>query len=175
MNDANPHLGCFGNYDRALNRCIKSGADIVLVVPDDILYCEDFQPIVEQKINDPEVGYVAIFIPKGMGDRYGFAKGWNRCNGGWGSSWGGGYVMRRDVSEKVLEHPFYQNHLKGKLRGTTNLINYEPNKRIDHCIPEVMHRMGLKQLYYAPSIVQHIGFKSTIGHVHTEAENPYMR
>jgi len=35
--------------------------------------------------------------------------------------------------------------------------------------------LELDQWYYAPSICEHIGFNSTIGHRHTQAEKPYLR
>jgi hypothetical protein len=105
---------------------------------------------------DSQTGYVACFVPQGVARRYKWKQGFNEVQGGWDKTWGGGYIFRRELALKVLEHPFFINHRD----------NYAKNQQIDHAVPETIHRMGLKQKFYLPSLINHIGFTSTIGHVH---------
>lgn len=168
-------LGCFRNYHRALTESIASGADVVGVIPDDMTFISNWQYIVDKKISEQGVGYIAMYVPRGVGQRHNFKRGWNTCNKGWGGTWGGCYLFPLHVAKMVVSDMFYINHLNNELPNTDKLINYEWNKRIDHCIPEVMHRLMRDQWYYAPSICKHIGKVSTLGHVHTKAEEPYLR
>ena len=161
-------LGCFRHYARCLGWLVDQSkeGDIVAVLPDDLIYIDgvDIQKSIQQALNPDLVGYCAIYTPKELGrrNRWKFG-GWQPVSGGWDSSYGGGYFFRREVAEKVLGHPFFIDHRD----------NYEKNQQIDHCIPEVIHRLGLKQLFHVPSLSKHIGLTSTIGHVHTEAEEPW--
>lgn len=168
--------GAFPAFDKALRNCISKGADYCLVLPDDMVIQRDWLELVQPFIERPQVGYLALYCPKGLGERYGFAKGINKVVGGWASSWGGCYLMPTGVAKKVVSHPFYQSHLNGtlSLKTTEKLFNYAKGKRIDHCIPEVIHRLKLKQLFYAPSLCRHIGKTSTLGHEHTEHEEPFL-
>ena len=77
------------------------------------------------------------------------------------TAWGGGYVFRRETALKMLEHPFMINHRD----------NYAANQQIDHCVPSVADQMNLKQMFYVPSLIKHIGYTSTIGHKHTYRED----
>ena len=161
-------LGCFRHYARCLGWLVDQSkeGDIVAVLPDDLIYIDgvDIQKSIEKALTPDLVGYCAVYTPKELGrrNRWKFG-GWQPVSGGWDSSYGGGYFFRREVAEKVLGHPFFIDHRD----------NYERNQQIDHCIPEVIHRLGLKQLFHVPSLSKHIGLTSTIGHEHTEAEEPW--
>jgi hypothetical protein len=161
-------LGCFKHYARTLRELVNGSkdGDIVGVLPDDLVfkYNIEVQKTIEQALNPDLVGYCAVYTPRELGRRNKWKNGgWQPVAGGWDSSYGGGYFFRREVAQKVLEHPFFINHRD----------NYEANQQIDHCIPQVMHELGLKQLFHVPSLSKHIGMTSTIGHVHTEAEDAW--
>lgn len=157
-------VGCFKHYARCLEYLtnISKGNDIVAVLPDDLIY-RPLDALIDKALT-PNVGYCAVFTPRELGrrNRWKFG-GWQSVEGGWDSSYGGGYFFRASTAKKILEHPFFIDHRD----------NYEKNQQIDHCIPEVVHRLGLKQLFHVPSLSKHIGITSTIGHVHTEAEEPW--
>lgn len=172
FNDDNKELGAFGNFNLALEGAIAKGTDYVLVLPDDLEYTAGWDAVAREKIENTSVGYIALFCPNGLGERLHFSRGWNQVRGGWATSWGGAYLMRRAIATKVINHDFYQAHLNGTL-DRSNLINYAPNKRIDHVIPEVIHQLGLSQYFYAPSLAKHIGYTSTIGHTHRPEDEPF--
>lgn len=161
-------VGCFKHFARTLKALVKNSGegDTIAVLPDDLTFHPhiDAQKAIETALRSSNVGYCAIYTPRELGRRNRWKhNGWAVSKGGWDSSYGGGYFFRREVAQRVLNHPFFIDHKD----------NYEGNQQIDHCIPEVIHRLGLKQLFHVPSLTKHIGLTSTIGHVHTEAEEPW--
>jgi len=149
--------GCFKHWHRVLSDLCETDADIVGVMPDDIRYHSQVFNVAEKQLQKDGVGYVACFLPVGMQKRYKWQGEWNTCNMGWGSSWGGGYLFPIAVARELIKHPYIINHRD----------NYLPNQQIDHAVPEAIFRMGLSQWYHYPSLLKHIGYKSTIGHKHT--------
>lgn len=161
-------IGCFKHFARSLQWLVDNSeeSDIIAVLPDDLTFHPhiDAQKAIETALRSSNVGYCAVYTPRELGRRNRWKhNGWAVSKGGWDSSYGGGYFFRREVAQRVLSHPFFIDHRD----------NYEGNQQIDHCIPEVIHRLGLKQLFHVPSLTKHIGLTSTIGHVHTEAEEPW--
>lgn len=150
-------LGCFKNYNNALTDLCKTDKSHVLVLADDFIYTQSMFKKVPFHGN---YGYYALFTPTGM--RHPPCsirkRGWNKINKGWATSFGGLYLMKTEVAREIIKHPFYLNHLN----------NYEQNQQIDHCIPEVCYRLKLDQWYSNPSLADHIGFDSTIGHIHSK-------
>lgn len=154
------NVGCFKHYYRVLEDLCKSDAEYVVVLSDDILFADNWIDIAVSGLKE-DVGFVAMYVPNELRRRFKWQKdGWYEVKGGWDKTYGGGYAYRRETALKMLEHPFMINHRD----------NYEKNQQIDHCIPEVSHRMGLKQMFYCPSLLKHIGYESTLGHVHTFRE-----
>jgi hypothetical protein len=154
------HAGCFKHYYRVLEDLCKSDAEYVAVLSDDILFKEDWVNVAISGLKK-DVSFVACYVPNELKRRFKWGDGWHEVKGGWDKTYGGGYVFRRETALKMLEHPFMINHRD----------NYKANQQIDHCIPEVAHRMGLKQMFYLPSLIKHIGYTSTLGHSHTHREN----
>jgi hypothetical protein len=158
-------VGCFRNFARALTHLCESGADVVAVMPDDVLYYPFAFAHISEGLTTQNIGYCAAYTPRLLGQRERMKRGWNEVKGGYYSSYGGGYFFPIDVARAVIAHPFFINHRD----------NYAPNQQIDHCIPEVVHQLGLRQLFHGPSLIQHVGLTSTIGHKHTSNERPFMR
>jgi hypothetical protein len=148
------NVGCFKHYYRVLKDLCESNSEYVAVFSDDVAYRHNWFKTLKPQLDRKDVGFVAGYVPVGLAQRYGWRKGWYELNKGWAGAWGGGYVFRREVALQLLEHPFIINHRD----------NYKANQQIDHAIPEAMFQMGLKQLYYCPSLMNHIGVHSTIGH-----------
>jgi len=147
------NVGCFKHYYRTLEHLTQSDADIVGVFSDDMLYVRNWQNKAIQHMGK-NVGFVSCFVPRGLAHRYTWRRGVQELNKGWGHQWGGGYLFKREVAIELLQHPFILNHRD----------NYKANQQIDHAIPEAIYQMGLKQLYVVPSLMNHIGRNSTIGH-----------
>ena len=159
-------IGCFKNYARALTDLCNSDADIVSVLPDDLMwYKGGADTIMDGIASTNNIGYCAAYTPHLLGKRERMRRGWNEVKGGYYSSYGGAYFFPTDVARQVVAHPFFVNHRD----------NYAPNQQIDHCIPEVMHQLGKVQMFHAPSLVNHIGMTSTIGHRHTSSERAFLR
>lgn len=148
------NVGCFKHWYRVLEYLVQQDCDYVAAFSDDLVYKRNWFETVKQQIDRKDVGFVACYVPQGVANRYGWRKGWYELNQGWAAAWGGGYIFRRDVAERLLEHQYIIDHRE----------NYKANQQIDHAIPEAIHRMGLKQMYYCPSLIDHIGKYSTIGH-----------
>lgn len=155
-------VGCFKHYHRVLTDLCNSDADVIGIMPDDVQYHSMIFKVAAPKATENGVGYVACFLPVGMVKRYGWnQQSWHECKGGWATSWGGGYLFRREVAKELIHHPFIIDHLN----------NYKKNQQIDHAIPEAIHQMGLQQWYHYPSLLRHTGMSSTIGHRHSADEN----
>lgn len=149
------NVGCFKHYYRVLKDLCDSDADYVSIMSDDILFRENWLETALKGF-DANTGFVACYVPRGLAKRYKWTKGFYEVKGGWDKTWGGGYIYKRKVALEILKHPFLIDHRD----------NYAKNQQIDHAIPETVHRMGLKQIFCVPSLINHIGFTSTIGHIH---------
>ena len=154
------HAGCFKHYYRVLSDLCDSDAEYVAVMSDDVLYAPKWANNAISVI-DKSVGFVACYVPNEVKRRFRWGNGIHELTGGWDTAYGGGYVFKRETAIKILEHPFMINHRD----------NYSKNEQIDHCVPEVVYRMGLKQLFIVPSLIKHIGYTSTLGHRHTHRED----
>lgn len=151
------NVGCFKHYYRVLEDLVNNtDADVVGIFADDLLYRKGWIQEAIKPLEDESVGYTVCYVPSGLKIRNKWSDGWNELNGGYASSWGGGYLMRKETAKKVLGHPFVLNHL----------ANYNKNQQIDHAIPEAVFQMGLRQLFHVPSFINHIGRISTLGHKH---------
>lgn len=155
-------LGCFGNYNRALTWMVEnSEAEYIAVLGDDFDWKRATFIMAEQAVKRlNKLGYAALYTPQGVGIRWKLQGGWQEINLGWGNTWGGNYVFKKDVAKQIIDHPYYQKHLE----------TYKKNEQVDHCIPEVIHQLGLNQYFHTPSFCDHIGKISTIGHQHTQNE-----
>jgi len=151
-------LGCFKNYHKALKTMIDiTNKPYISVLSDDFIYNKHTYSILENSLTKD--GYYAIYSPIGMKSLLP-NKGWNKVNMGWGNAYGGLYVFPVEIARRIINNDYYRNHLN----------KYEKNQQIDHCIPEVCMIEGINQYYHIPSLSDHTGYKSTIGHKHTGRE-----
>lgn len=158
------NVGCFRHYYRVLSDLLRNtSTDLIGIIPDDVILSDGWADKVRAAHMGHGVGYTASYTPTGMtrlSTKVRFGKGWQEVKGGWGRSYGGCYVFSRSVAQRLIYHPFILTHH----------ATYGKNQQIDAAIPEAMHRMGLKQLMHVPSLADHIGLTSTIGHKHTVNE-----
>lgn len=158
--------GAFKNFHQALSYLVTHGKNpYVLVLSDDIIYCKNAYAIVlkalEEKQGQP-FGYYALYTSNHDAIYVGVKDGWNETKAGW-ECWGGLFVMEKTTAKRMIAHPFYQNHLK----------HYKANQQIDACVSETLKRMGLPMYIHVPSLAQHIGESSTLGHFHGENTSGY--
>lgn len=159
-------VGCFKHYYRVLADLVATtDTPFVGIIPDDVILATTFAA----KCIDGATGsgYAAGYTPHGMtrmSARIRIGRGWVTIRGGWGKSYGGCYVYPREVAQKILSHPYIIAHRD----------QYKPNKQIDAAIPELMHRLGLTQKMHVPSLADHIGHSSTLGHRATNDERGYL-
>jgi len=157
--DKNKELGAFKNYHRALTDLIEvANSDYILVSSDDIVFCHNWVWYAKQRMNENSV--VALYVPKGMTAIQNIRQGWNLINEGWEKSYGGQYLMHKDTAKRIVEHPAWIDHYE----------NYTANQQIDHILPEVCYQLEVDQWYSNPSLCNHIGYISELGHVHTGNE-----
>ena len=155
-------LGCFGNYAKALEYMAANSAHkYICVLSDDFIYkLKVFEQLPEMMEQLSNLGYVALYTPQGMRHLMGKKRTWQMINKGWGHAYGGLYVYPTGVAREIISHPDYINHKK----------HYEANQQIDHIIPQVCYKLGYNQYYHNPSLADHYGKISTIGHKHTQME-----
>lgn len=160
-------LGAFNNHHSALKHLLTGHNPYVCVLLDDMIYSRNAYAIVLKALEEDKMpfGYYAMITINHDVNNEGISgSGWKQTNAGW-DCWGGLFVMRKDIARKLIAHPFYDNHLK----------TYTANQQIDACISETFKRMELPMYMHLPSLAQHIGETSTIGHGElTDARKAYQ-
>ena len=157
--------GCFRHWHRVLTDLVNNtDSDFVGIIPDDVSFVNGIAEKAIEPLQTDRDGYTALYTPAGMSQRSArlrLGSGWCEIKGGWGKSWGGCYVFRRPIAERLIRHP----------RTIRHLNEYKRNQQIDAIVPEVMYQLGLRQWMHNPSLCEHVGLTSTIGHKHTSAEH----
>ncbi len=152
-------LGCFKNYDYGLNYLLKyTKKPFIFIMQDDYIFSDKafnrLNSIMNFNIKD--IGYFSPLLYIRMAEKLkidSFTEGWKESSIGWGS-WGACYIMPINSVKKMLQHPFYINHLN----------NYKKNEQIDACVSETFKQLPLKMFFHIPSLVEHIGDHSTLKH-----------
>ncbi len=157
-------MGCFRNFDQAHRYLIEeTDSEWILVMSDDVKYRESWIVRAEEYVNklkhSPDFGYLALYTPVGM--KQFFSRNPHKeiiyLNRGWGKGgWGGLYLMRRETAQRMINTKVYQNHKD----------TYTKNQQFDECVKEAFMELGLDQFYVNPSLFDHVGMTSTIGHNH---------
>lgn len=152
--------GCFLNFHHALTTLLaETSQPYLCILQDDILMGKNAWPYLRYILETSEkpFGYYSLVSYKhDIFHMKAFRPGWHACTLGW-NSWGGNYVMMTPVARKMVQQPFYQRHLK-------HYVHQVRNQQIDACVSETCLRMGLDTYLHTPSLSDHIGEESTIGH-----------
>jgi hypothetical protein len=152
--------GCFGNYDFAINYMLENTqTPLIAVMQDDFIYSGHFMKELKKIVLDKNFGYFNFLSVAEWPELKNILKlpSWNRSDiGMW--AWGQAYVMKRETVKRIIETKYYQEHKAGR-------INKEKtNQMIDGCISECCKLLGLPMYYHNPSLIQHIGHVSSVGH-----------
>lgn len=154
---------CMQNHHKLFLDLLDSWEEWVLIAQDDFYYDQNAWDIIEDIIYtvDKDIWYYNFYT--NMVYRWVIHKEWRTQLDIWyQTAYQVNYLMQTRVLHKVIQHPFYQKHLK----------TYKPNKQVDACISEVLHQLWLPMYYHNPSLSIHIWHSSSIiWHAHRYEDN----
>lgn len=133
----------------------ESKEDIVFLAQDDFIYNQNTYEIVAESLHmiiDPDFWYLCLYTDK-RSSRDITHRWWNRLDTWWHTYWAL-YVFSRESWQKIKNHPFYRQHVRGG----------KENERWDCCVAETTKQLWLNARYHNPSLAAHIWITSTIGH-----------
>lgn len=146
-------LWCFRNFHKMITTLIWLWKKYIWLWQDDFVY----QPWIKEKINDiikwdGTFWYYAMHTRPRM-EKHIYKNWWNDVNIWW-FAWGMNYIMRTDIAQIMVRHPFYQNHL----------MTYTKNQQVDSCVSFVLSLLKVPMYYHNPSLSYH-EWESTIWHI----------
>lgn len=142
--------GAWRNFRRALTTLIAmcDHGDRVCVLLDDCVVRPDILSRLDgMKEEVRTLITIEQDIPHPARDR----GGWVLANHGWGS-WGGLHVFPAAIARAMTMHSFWLSHLD------------DPDTPIDAVVFETLRLMGVPVYQHLPSLADHIGETSTLGH-----------
>jgi hypothetical protein len=145
--------GCFKNWRHALKHLLaKTDAPWLLIVQDDAIWepgsARTLRAGAEAR-QDLRTGFLSPYVsandvPPGSGD------GWNECRSGW-NFWGAlALCIPRGAARKLLKHQRFVKHRQ--------------NQQVDAVVAASMLDLGRPSYVHVPSLVDHVGATSTLGH-----------
>jgi hypothetical protein len=145
--------GCFRNWKRAVKRLLsRTSAPWLLVVQDDATWVPWAADVLRAQLiarHDVRTGVLSPYVT-GKDVAPTFDDGWNECRVGW-TFWGAlAFAMPRAAAEDLLRHPRFTQH-----RGT---------QQVDAVVSASMLDLGRPIYVHVPSLVDHVGDTSTVGH-----------
>ena len=143
-------LGSVNNWKHALERLVGTGASWLLLLEDDTVWCKDAAARFYAALHNPpcrEVGFLSLFASRAMVLKQG-PYAWQSCNAG--------------------KH-FYGSLAMAFPRASAELILKNCDLVKANCSPDsnsgaVMAKFELPCYVHVPSLAEHIGETSTIGH-----------
>lgn len=142
--------GCFNNWDFALRYLLKSDADYLCILQDDITFRHHY--IINSIDFNNNAGFYSLYTPRFYKEKC-KSIGWNNFNNGWNSVGACALIFPRKSAQMLVEDYQYLNHLF-----------YGNNQQIDAIVCDVFKRLNLPTYYHNPSLSIHVGDVSSIGH-----------
>jgi hypothetical protein len=145
--------GMVGNWRRCLEWLVEhTSAEFLMVCEDDVRFCRGARAAWEAVV-DPsaEVGFWSLYTPARDRPLVGDTPGWSMSNRG-RDAWGTQAMCLPRASAQILLHdePF---RTEDQLRGPTDAL-----------VADCFLKVGLACFYHNPSLVDHIGRVSSVGH-----------
>lgn len=146
-------LGCFKNFSRALQESLYDGW--IFILQDDARYNRYIQKYLNEFMNlENEAAYLTPYLsthdallmdklPQGF---HIHDKGYEECY--WGATIS--LLIHSKQAKKLLSHPDWKA--------------YDKEQKVDCLLCHVMKDLNLDQYFYYPSLVDHFGHHSTLGH-----------
>lgn len=150
-------LGAFRNYHRALKWLLDNTDDqYIMVCQDDIALNRNARYKLEEFLREQPkkmetTGYISLYLSRHHKD-LGKYKGFNEHKIDWHPCFWGAlcYVFTRHGLKALLDNQEYKE--------------YRRNEKIDCIICHCFLQMGFRMWYHSPSLVDHTGNHSTMGH-----------
>jgi hypothetical protein len=153
VHDHSATLGCFDNWRFALTCLLsRTTAPWLLVVQDDAVWAPGSASALRAETvarQDLRTGFLSSYVtasdvPPGSID------GWNECRSGWNLCGALALCVPRDAAGELLRHHRFVRHPK--------------REQVDAVVAESMLDLGRPSYVHVPSLVDHVGETSTLGH-----------
>jgi hypothetical protein len=146
-------LGCFGNWRRAITYLLAWYEDPwLLVVQDDAIWASGSANKLRAEAavqRDLRTGFLSPYVTS-KDVPSGSVEGWNECRSGW-YFWGAlALCIPRDAARELLQHPRFVKH--------------GGSQQVDAVVAASMLDLGRPSYVHVPSLVDHVGETSTLGH-----------
>lgn len=146
-------LGCFDNWKYALMYLLAwTAAPWLLIVQDDAIWAPGSADRLRAETSVQRglrTGFLSSYVtasdvPPGALD------GWNECRSGWNLCGALALCVPREAAGELLQHRRFVRHRK--------------RQQVDAVIAESMLDLGRPSYVHVPSLVDHVGETSTLGH-----------
>lgn len=145
--------GCFGNWRTALSYLAAwTPENWILVVQDDAIWSPGAADLLRAGMaarQDVPTGFLSAYVME-KDVSPGAGNGWSELRAGW-LFWGAlALCLPPDAAEQLQRHDRFVNHAT--------------NQQIDAVVAASMLDLGRPSFVHVPSLVDHIGETSTLGH-----------
>lgn len=147
----------FYNHHKALEWLIEhSKSDYICVLLDDMEFSKGFidKCLKAAEMNKERTAISIVTIEQDLGsgkNNVGWVEHWTGLD-----SWGGPFLLHKELAKKLIIHPYYQKWYENK-------AGHE-NPPMDGIICETLKLMDIPVLAHIPSLADHIGETSTMEH-----------
>lgn len=144
--------GCFKNWKHACRTLLKTGTQWILIVEDDAIWQRNAASVLRQQMqvrSNVRTGFISSYLSVRNLEKS-FTDGWNETKAGWGLYGALALCMRRDAAEELLQ--------------ARRFVNHPGPRQLDSIIGLTMLDLRRPSFVHLPSLVDHIGETSTIGH-----------
>jgi hypothetical protein len=153
-------IGCYGNWLASMVELWTRHpeASYYVFVQDDVVLSKNVKQYLE-RMTLPSTGFMSLYAAhKREGTKTGFHM-LPRELSGMGAHC---YVFTPQALHKLLANPFFINHRYGKTKINGRYL--KGHKHIDSAISRSFYAIGEGEWSHHPSLAQHIGETSTLGH-----------
>jgi hypothetical protein len=146
-------LGCFNNWRHTIAYLLaQTVAPWLLVVQDDAIWTPGAATALCAKAavrQHLRTGFLSPYVtasdvPSGSAD------GWNECRSGWDLCGALALCIPREAARELLQHPRFVKHPR--------------DQQVDAVVAASMLDLGRPSYVHVPSLVDHVGATSTLGH-----------
>ena len=145
-------LGCFSNWKHACRTLLKTSAQWILIVQDDAIWQRGSAHILRQQMKERSgvrTGFISPYLSV-QNLKKSFIDGWNVTDAGWGLFGALAFCMERDAAEDLLK--------------AGRFVKHPGPKQVDAIVGLTMLDLRRPCFVHLPSLVDHIGETSTVGH-----------